>query len=379
MKFRAITICLVLVFSSVNIWANTASSADEGGQKVERTIAADPAVTVSVCVMSGNISVRGWDKNEVTARSHDAAQIELRRKDAPGTASQAVKVEVFVTDKDSAHMKANCQSFSDLELNVPRGASVHVQTRDGNISIVDVGMAFAGSQNGDISVERVSRAIEVGSVGGSVCVKNSSGRANVSTIGGGIDVANLRPVDSGDVFEAASVSGDLMLDGVSHALLKARTVSGNVQLSGPLASRGRYGFQTLSGDVTLAMPVDASFNLIAKVSQDGEIFSDFPLTLIPDPPPTATPPMPTPPAAGTAPKAPVRVMPPKPPSDSSTTPGAGTPAPTHVATPRVKTVVVSTPGVATYVLRRLTAVCGTGDATITVASFSGTLRLQKSN
>jgi Putative adhesin len=378
MKFRAITICLVLVFSSVNIWAGTASSADEGGQKVERTIAADPAVTVSVCVMSGNISVRGWDKNEVTARSHDAAQIELRRKDAPGTSSQAVKVEVFVADKDSAHVKANCQSFSDLELNVPRGAAVHVQTRDGNISIVDVGMAFAGSQNGDISVERVSRAIEVGSVGGSVCVKNSSGRANVSTIGGGIDVANLRPVDSGDVFEAASVSGDLMLDGVSHTLLKARTVSGNVQLSGPLASRGRYGFQTLSGDVTLAMPVDASFNLIARVSQDGEIFSDFPLTLIPDPPPTATPP--TPPAAGTAPKAPVRVMPPKPPSDSSTTPGVSTtPAPIIKVTPRVKTVVVSTPAVAAHVLRRFTAVCGTGDATITVASFSGTLRLQKSN
>jgi hypothetical protein len=186
-------------------------------------------------------------------------------------------------------------------------------------------------------------------------------------------------VDSQDVFEVASVSGDLMLDGVSHALLKAKTVSGNVQLSGPLAPRGRYGFQTLSGDVTLAMPVDSSFNLIAKVSHDGEIFSDFPLTLIPDPQPARTPP--APPAAGSAPKDPAPVVAPRPPSVPQGQPVIGTPKPQPVikVTPRVKKVIVTTPAVTAYVLRRLTAVCGTGDATINVASFSGTLRLQKSN
>jgi hypothetical protein len=33
--------------------------------------------------------------------------------------------------------------------------------------------------------------------------------------------------------------------------------------------------------------------------------------------------------------------------------------------------------VAPYALRRITAVCGSGDATISVASFGGTVRLKK--
>jgi hypothetical protein len=35
--------------------------------------------------------------------------------------------------------------------------------------------------------------------------------------------------------------------------------------------------RTTSGDVTLTMPADASFLLIAKVSEGGEIVTDFPL------------------------------------------------------------------------------------------------------
>ena len=140
----------------------------------------------------------------------------------------------------------------------------------------------AGTQNGDINIERVSQAVEVGSVGGSVSIKDSTGRASVTTIGGGIEVVNLRPSAAADGFEAVSVSGDLNLEGVSHSQFNARTVSGDVHLTGPLAARGRYGFKTMSGNITLTMPDNSSFHLSAKVSNNGEIISDFPLTLIPD-------------------------------------------------------------------------------------------------
>ena len=217
-------------------------------------------------------------------QSSDAAQIELRQRRSPPISS-ATKVEVFVVDKSyEQRIKSNCQAYSDLELFVPRPASVHVQTRDGNISIADIAVAVAGTQNGDISIERVSQAVEVGSVGGGVFIKDSTGRASVTTIGGGIEVFNLRPTGVADGFEAVSVSGDLNLEGVSHSHFNARTVTGDVHLTGPLAARGRYGFKTMSGDITLTLPGDSSFSLSAKVSNDGEIISDFPLTLIPDGP-----------------------------------------------------------------------------------------------
>lgn len=370
MKFRAMTICLVLTLMTASVWARPATRNDDvSSQKVERTIAADPAVTVSVCVMSGSISVRGWDKNEVSARSSDAAQIELRQKDA--LSGHAMKLEVFVVDKsDVQRVKDNCQAFSDLELYVPRTASVHVQTRDGDISISEVGIAVAGTQSGDIDIERVSRAVEVGSVGGSISIKNSTGRASITSIGGGIEVLNLRPSAAADAFEAVSVSGDLNLERISHAHFNARTVTGDVHLTGPLAAGGRYGFKTMSGDVTLTLPVEASFNLSAKVSRDGEIITDFPLTLIPDGAPPSTPAPATPAVRGAPPKSPTPTPAPK---------GAPEALPVIVkVAPRLDKVTVTTSvAVSAHTLRRVNAVCGAGDATIQVASFSGTLRLQK--
>ena len=162
MKFRAIqfgfVFVVVFIVATAGVLAGTSNHNDDvHNQKVERTIPADPSVTVSICVMSGSITVKGWDKNEVSARSSDAWQIELRQKEGADQSSKAVKVEVFVVDKsDEQQIKKNCQAYSDLELFVPRPASVHVQTRDGNISISDIAVVVAGTQNGDISIERVS-------------------------------------------------------------------------------------------------------------------------------------------------------------------------------------------------------------------------------
>ncbi len=374
MKFSAIKICLVLflvfIIGTVGVLARAASrSGDVRSQKVERTISADPSVTVSICVIAGSISVHGWDKNEVSARSSDAAQIELRQKVVVAQSGKATRVEVFVVDRsDEERIKHNCQASSDLELFVPRTASVHVQTRDGEINISDIAVAFAGTQNGDISIERISRAVEVGSVGGSVSIKDSTGRASLTTIGGAIEVVNLSPTAAADGFEAVSVSGDLNLEGVSHSQFNARTVTGDVHLTGPLAAGGRYAFKTVSGDITLTLPGDSSFNLSAKVSRNGEIISDFPLTLIPDAiPPSA----PTPPAPA------VSSVPPKSPAPAPAAKLQASPIVVKVA-PRMTKVIVTAPvTVAAHTLRRVNAVCGAGDASIQVASFSGTLHLLK--
>ncbi|CAN5445878.1 hypothetical protein BH20ACI3_BH20ACI3_20990 [soil metagenome] len=368
MEFRAIQICLVLVVASSAVGAGTTSHGkDARSQKVERTISTDPSVTVSICVMAGRIRVHGWDKSEVLAQSSDAARIELRQKGV-SQSGKAITVEVFVVDNsDQERINPNCQASSDLDLFVPRASSVHVQTRDGEINIADIAVAVARTQNGDIRIERVSRAIEVGSVGGSVSIRDSTGRASLTTIGGTIEGVNLRPSAAADWFEAVSVSGDLNLEGVSHSQFSARTVTGDVHLRGRLAVGGRYGFKTMSGDITLTLPGDSSFNLSAKVSKDEGIISDFPLTLIPD----AAPSPPAPAASA------VRNVPPKSPALTAVT----TPQPSPVIVrvgPRLNKGIVTPPvTVATPMLRRVNAVCGAGDASIQVASFNGTLHLLK--
>lgn len=387
MKFRAILISLLILTVAAIASGNTDFRDDkEHAQKVERTIAVDPAVAVSLCVVSGNITVHGWERNEVTARSTDGAQIELRH--APGSpAGLAIKkLEIVVFNKTGADKPSECQAFSDIDLNVPRGATVFVQTRDGDISISDIASAYAGTQNGDIEVEQITRAIEVGSIGGSICLKDSTGLVSVSTAGGSVDATNLRPVQAGDAFDVVTTSGDITLTQVSHRQINTKTVSGNLTMTGPLAPAGRYWFNSFSGDVTVAMPASSSFKITAKVSEDGEIITDFPLTLsqitsasvstsaststavAAEPSSSATPEAPEPPAL------------PEKPGPVGKPPKAAPPVKIKVA-PAVKVKVepgvVVEPVVVPFRMRRISGFHGTGDATISVASFSGTLRLEQ--
>lgn len=373
MKFRAIIISLLATTLAASTFADNRvyhrdHTGDDEDQKVERTIAVDPSVVVSLCVMSGNITVRGWDRNEVVARSADAVQIDLRKPQELMPVGSVKKLDVVVFNKpEEQKSQGKCQAYSDVDLNVPRGATVLVQTRDGDISIAEVASAYAGTQNGDIEVEQVSRSIEVGSIGGSICLKDSTGRVSISSAGGTVDATNLRPIDLADTIDVVTTSGDITLSQVTHKQINTKTVSGNLTLSGPLAAAGRYWFNSFSGDVTLALPANSSFKLLAKVSEDGEIITDFPLTL-------------TQVSAAASSEATVAVAP-QPPD-----PPTATPKPDPVSTPKVapsvkvhvKPVITVTPvPKVAFSMRRVTGTHGTGDATISVASFSGTLRLEQ--
>jgi hypothetical protein len=160
------------------------------------------------------------------------------------------------------------------------------------------------------------------------------------------------------------VSGDIRLDRVSNANVVAKTVNGTISMTGPLARKGSYSFNTMSGDVVLAMPSDSSFQLNAKISDSHDIVSDFALKMTPEP----MPPVPTPK--------------PLPQGKPAAAPTAKTPAPpakSATAAPVVAPVVVVKPSVIVvpYSVRRIYAIHGSGDATISVASFGGTLRLKK--
>ena len=362
------------------------------GQKVERTMVVDPQAIITLCVASGALTVTGWDKPEVRVRSLDAAQIEFRRIDKPkDPATPASRIDVMVLDRTSrANPKRDCLAIAEVEMQVPAGATVQVQTRDGDITITGVAAAYAGSQNGDIVIERATRLVEAGSVGGSISLKNSSGRVNLSSAGGGVEVVNVRAANPDDTFEVGTVSGDIQLNGISSPKVMAKTVNGTLIMSGALVKTGYYTFTNMTGDVVLLLPQDASFRLNAKVSEVRHIVSDFPLKFITEPaPPPLTPkphplpqPQPAPPAAG-----PGKVGPVKGPTASARTPApkdkpAGKDAkdkekPAAKGGPVLAPIIVDRTTVVAPYVRRIDAICGTGDALISVASFGGTVRLKK--
>jgi DUF4097 and DUF4098 domain-containing protein YvlB len=376
MKLRVILFGLVVASLPSVVLADGDHSKDKGrSQQVERSVAADPAVTVSVCVMSGNINIQGWDKHEVRARSSQIAQAELKRADRMKLSGPATKLEVIMVNKgESGNETDNCQAAGDVDLMVPRGASVYVQTGEGSISITEVASIYARSQIGDIEIDKATRSVEAVSFSGDVSLKDSQGRVSLRSVGGVVDVANVGPSESGDCFEAITISGEIALDQVAHAQMTVKTGNGNVHFAGPLAHGGIYAFNTTSGDVTLSLPSDASFRLNAKVAADKEITSDFPLTMTSVTSMTTLRRTPAPEVAA-SPKTPDS---PKKAEAIQETP-APAPEPTvlTIVQPKVKVKVNPVVVKTTYMSRRVIAVHGSGDSTINVASFSGTLHLEE--
>ena len=329
------------------------------GEKIERSLPVDAQATVTLCVASGALKVRGWDKNEVRVVSMGAEQVDFRRidktKDKPAT-----RVDVIVLNKAGvANPRLDCQAFADVEMEVPVRATVQVQTRDGDITIAGVAGAYAGSQSGDIMIERATKLVEAGSVGGSISLKDSTGRINLSSAGGTIEVLNVKAANAEDTFEVGTVSGDIQLERVGVPKVVAKTVNGTVTMTGPLAKSGWYGFTNMTGDIVLALPSDASFQLQAKVSERHDIVSEFKLNYVNDPP---QPPQPR-----------QRPAPPVTPK-----PGEKKPLSKGGSGPVIAPIVVERQThPAPFVLKRVNAICGTGDAIISVNSFGGTVHLKK--
>jgi Putative adhesin len=324
---------------------------------VERSTAAEKSVVVSLCVSSGDVVVRGWDRAEVRARASDAGSLRLLTPNV----QPATSVEVLVSQRSDAEITAgDCGTAGTLELSVPRGATVNVETRDGHVEVSDVAGARVHALSGDVDVRRVSRSVEVSCLSGDITLADSSGPAEVTTVSGDVEARNVRAASASDGFEAKSTSGDVTLEGVTHAQVRGTTVSGGVRYAGALARGGDYDFRTISGDVTLELPADSSFRLHAKVVMSGDILTDFPVRtsagssssssssasasasrgvgVLPAPPPGAV------------------VMPPPPPDYQK--PGKNKP-------PK------EPPGT------RLDGTVGTGDAVVNLSSFSGSLYLRK--
>ncbi|HEX8845451.1 MAG TPA: DUF4097 family beta strand repeat-containing protein [Pyrinomonadaceae bacterium] len=242
----------------------------------EAVIAATATVNITLSTGSGKISVRGWDKQEVRARAKDKdATVEANVVGGRDEATPAARVEILVSDKSEEDNA--CSANSDLLLDVPRGATLNLKTQDGDIEVDDVTEVHIETSGGRVDLRRISKATEAASVGNDITLEDSGGRARLNTLGGVIQVRNIRLLDAGDFLKIKTVSGDILLDRIGPARVEADTISGGIEMAGPLARGGSYTFTTTTGDVTLDLPADSSFKINARVSEGGEIVTDFPL------------------------------------------------------------------------------------------------------
>ena len=328
------------------------------GFPVERRTEVEPRASVSLCVNEGDVVVRGWDRNEVRARIEDEGALRLL---TPGSVHPAPRVEVLVSDgREEEPGAGHCGSNQMVELTVPRGATVEVEARTGHVEVADVAEARVKVLSGDVDVRRVSRAVEVSCLSGDVSVSDSTGPVRVESVSGDVEARNLRTSSAGDDFEAKSTSGDLTIEGVGHGRVTGSAVSGQILYTGALARGGSYDFRTISGDVTMELPSNSSFNLHAKVVISGEIVTDFPVKTVASASASAT----------SSAAAEVPAVPPVPPVPPGVEVRLPPPPPSQKKGPKVKVP-------REHESARLDGTVGNGDAVVNLSSFSGTLHLRK--
>ena len=292
---------------------------DGAAQLIQQTATTTPTVNVMLTTGAGKITVRGVDRNEVQAATKETGtKIVLRRTGAADASVPAARIVVLVSDKAEGEETEDDSSntSSDVMLDVPRGATVYLKTQDGDVDVQDVAEAHVETSGGRIDLRRITKATEAASVDGEVTLEDASGRARLSSISGVVEVKNLRALDANDFLKIKTASGDVLLDRIGPARVEAATITGEVKLIGTLTRGGIYAFTTTTGDVTLELPADSSFKLNARVSERGVIDTEFPLAY------------------------------------------KGTPS-------------------SSIMQGHLTGSYGSGDATLSLSSFSGTIRLRK--
>ena len=265
----------------------TTAPAQAPESQAERTVAAAKDVLVELSLQSGDVVVRGWERDEVRARSDGAPRIELRKYEsaAPGEAKDggaagkdapARRVEVFVLhSKEDGTRPGRSGGSGSVELNVPRGATVFLRVQSGDIEVSGVAEARVESASGDIDLTGISKGVDIDAFSGDISVADSRGSIHLRSLSGSVEATNLRPNDDKDSFVVKSMSGDILLEGVTHAKVEGETTSGSVRFDGALARRGGYKLQTTSGDLTMSLPAASSFRVNARIILSGEIITDF--------------------------------------------------------------------------------------------------------
>jgi DUF4097 and DUF4098 domain-containing protein YvlB len=226
--------------------------ADE--QQVDKRAPADPQGEVEVSNVAGNVSISGWDRNEVQVTGSLGEDVE--RLDF---ISEPKRTIIRVKHKET--QRRHGDTDAELSIRVPSASRLNVSTVSAEISITHVtGEQRLQSVSGDVSSEIAGEDVEAKTVSGSVVLRGEGKAAvvTVTTVSGDAQVRRA----AGELV-ANSVSGSLNLDLDSITRARVRTTSGDLELEGPLARDARVDAETISGELVLNFkkPINAEFEV----------------------------------------------------------------------------------------------------------------------
>lgn len=237
---------------------------------------------------SGDVTVRGTGGD--TTLNTTSGNISAERTNGTLTLS-STSGEMRINDvasKLSAHTTSGNITATDLhddasmtatsgEIRVEKASGrVNARTVSGTVSVKDVGGdATLESISDAVLAENIKGRVTVIAISADVTLRNVQEGARINAVSGTITVTNTK-----GLIEAKTTSGDVIVHDVDSHEIQLGSHSGNVSYSGSMYNDGRYSFESFNGGVTIAIPANSNFTLMATTF-NGSIETDFPITIPP--------------------------------------------------------------------------------------------------
>lgn len=252
---------------------------NQNATPAEKSLATDAKVNISLCISEGKINVHGWDRNEIRAYVSEGGSdlgFKVLQKSKQTEKPVWVMVLGFDPSKNNENEVEECLSGEEIELDVPRGATVNIKSRDSETKIESVGKVRVENDGGGIYLDDIVSGIEARTYRGNVIVGNSSGTISLLATNGNIVVYNASSSEIGDILKAKTINGAITLQEVEHRQIDVNSISGSIKFMGEILSGGQYSFGTQSGAILLSIPENSSCKINA-FWQSGDFNSLMPM------------------------------------------------------------------------------------------------------
>lgn len=229
--------------------------------RVDTTFAFRATGAVQISVPSGDITVVGWDRDEVRVQaSSEEGELELRISPAM----------LDVRARDARRSLGETR----LDLWVPRRVDVTMNSHAGDLTLRHLqGQMTANATSGSVTLEDVGGTATVQTVTGEIRGQRLGGSVSASAVNGNVvlDDADAR-------ISASATNGRILLTDIRSRSVRAGSINGNVEFEGAFHPAGTYAFQVHNGNLTFYIPEGTGATLqIGTFS--GHVESDIPLTL----------------------------------------------------------------------------------------------------
>lgn len=262
---------------------------------IERTFTLSPGATprIRARTPTGTIHVVGEERADVVV-AINVKPGDLVGRDIEVTVEQngeEVLAEVkHRHDVGFGWLRGNSRSIT-IEIRAPRRSDVDAdsasgtvtlerlegairsRTASGDVRVTDLARDITlQTASGDIGAHALSGAIKINSASGDVTLERGQGELDVHTASGDVHLDQII-----GTLALGTASGDCTVRSSALRMCRAKTASGDLAISTPLAREGDYDFQTVSGDLTLNVPEETAATVSIKTIS-GSLSSSLPAT-----------------------------------------------------------------------------------------------------